>query len=529
MNALQSKINEVITSNDNFKSIRFNTKTNKIEMNGMKICTFDYTDIYEVCVEQYPEYKITKSLVKDCVTKYAREHQFNPNEKKNNGEKSDWYSKIILDKNDVPVKSLENVVSYFNFYPKYLGKFAYNEFTQYESFDGDIIRDFHISDFRLDCEKSLGFDSKDKVETAVQILTHKNSFNPFKKALEAIRWDGLERAESLFIDALAVEDTQLNRSLTKKWLYAMIKRLYEPGCHFDNVVIIYDQTQGTGKSKLMERLVKCLGINYGYDTTVTCDSTNKDNIDKLNKAWVVGFDEMAAFTKKENEQVKQFVSQSEETARLSYAKRSENYKRHCVFYGNTNENYFLKDYTSSFERRYWIMEAHGEKHSAEWWQTNFPDEYLRQVLAEMKYFYDTNPNFDYTSITIDEQKELESIQFKHKTLQNDDILIGKILDMLNKDFYKTTFNSYDDFLKNVRSEITITRPETNEFFGLKSSEKEDLNTKIEYIPVKWLKQYVIEELKRPITTQYLTTIISKEWDYKVVKYNKVATNCYRRI
>lgn len=529
MNTLQEKIYEVITSNDNFKSIRFNTKTNKIEMNGMKICTLDYTDIYEVCVEQYPEYKITKSLVKDCVTKYARDHKFNPNEKKNNGEKSDWYSKIVLDKNDVPVKSLENVVNFFKYYPKYLGKFAYNEFTQYESFDNELIEDHHIPFFRLDCEKLLGFESKDKIESAVSYLTHDNSFNPFKKSLEAIRWDGLERAESLFIDALAVEDTQLNRSLTKKWLYAMIKRLYEPGCDFDNVLIIYDGTQGTGKSKLMKRLVYSLGVEYGYDTTITCDSNNKDNVDKLNKAWVVGFDEMAAFTKKETEQTKQFVSQSEETARLSYGKRSRVYKRHCVFYGNTNENYFLKDYTSSFERRYWIMEAHGEKHSAEWWQTNFPDEYLRQVLAEMKYFYDTNPNFDYTSITIDEQKELEAIQFKHKTLQNDDILIDKILEILNKDYSKTTFNSYKEFLAATKSEITIIRPETGEFFGLKSNGVEDLNTKIEYIPVKWIKQYVIEELKRSITTQYLTTIISKHWEYKVVKYNKVSTNCYRRI
>lgn len=527
---LKDLIKQIIAEDENFSTIRLNTTTGKEEMNGVKLQKFDYTEIYDKCIERYPEYKITKALIEECVKRYARDNKYTPNNtKRHEGEKSEWYSKIILDKNDVPAKTLENVVNYFKYYPKYLGKFAYNEFTQYESFDGELIRDHHISNFRLDCEKGLGFDSKDKIEAAVQILTHKNSFNPFKKALEELYWDGLERAESLFIDALAVEDTKLNRSLTKKWLYAMMKRLYEPGCHFDNVVIIYDKTQGTGKSKLMERLVKCLGVNYGYDTTITCDSTNKDNIDKLNKAWVVGFDEMAAFTKKENELVKQFVSQSEETARLSYARRSENYKRHCVFYGNTNENYFLKDYTTSFERRYWIMEANGEKHTAEWWQTNFPDDYLRQVLAEMKYFYDKNPNFDYTSITLEEQEELEDIQYRHKTLQNDDLLIDKIEDILNKYYYKTTFDSYDEFLKHINNEITITKPITNEFFNVNPSKEDENSSVLTKIPVLWVKKYVHEELKRNISTQYLTTILNKKWEYKVAKYNNMSVNCYCRV
>ena len=521
----QEIITNIIKNDDRFNTIKYNVKSKKIEINGEEILSLDYEDLFDLCKTEYPDTKFTKQIIKDSVIKYAREHKVE--EKQNNSlNKSDWYAALEFDKKGNVQKTLNNVIKFFENYPLFKDKFAYNEFTAYENYDGELIRDFNISKFRSICESELGYESKDKVETAVQVLTHQNSYNPFKDVIDNLLWDGEERAETFFIDFVGVKDTQLNRSMTKKWLYAMIKRLYEPGCHFDNMLIIYDSKQGTGKSKIMERLVYSLGVDYGYNTSISCDNKDKDNVDKLNKTWVVGIDEMNDFLKKNPEQTKQFLAQNTDQARLSYAKRSEVYKRHCVFYGNSNLEYFLKDYTSNFERRYWIMDACGEVHDSNWWKEHLTDEYCQQVIAEMKYFYDNNPDFVYSTLSIEETKELKEIQYNHKTLNNDDIFQDKIYRILDKTYSTDTFETYSKFEEALNGNIEISSV-TAEFFG------EDTTTtngmKLNKVPVKYLKEYVAEHLKREISTQYLTALIAKHWDYKNVRYNGLQVNCYVRI
>jgi len=518
-------IYETIKNNEKFNTIKLNTKTNKVEIESNEILSCDYDDILEKCKEEYPDTKFTKQTIKDIVTRFARENKYEP--KKSFTSSCSWYSKYNLDDNGNIKKTLENILILFENHPRFKDKFFYNEFTAYETYDDELIRDHNISEFRLICEKELGYESRDKVECTVNYLTHQNSFNPFKEALNDILWDGIERAETFFIKFIGVHDTPLNRSMTIKWFYAMMKRLYEPGCDFDNMLIIYDAKQGTGKSKIVQRLIESLGINYGYDTSITCDNKDKDNVDKLNKTWIVGIDEMQEFLKKNPEQTKQFLAQSFDTARLSYARRSEQYKRHCVFYGNSNLEYFLKDYTSNFERRYWVMEADGEVHDKEWWDNNLTVEYCQQVLAEIKYFYENNPNFYYTDLSVNEKEELRKVQYRHKTLNNDDTLQYKIFKILGKTYSKKEFNDYEEFFKEATdANICVIDENSAKFFG---ENIEGSVGKIEKIPVKWIKMYVEEVFKRSVSTQYITALISTEWGYKATRYNNITTNCYVRL
>jgi len=516
---------DIINNDERFKSIQLNTRTNKIEIDKEEILSMDYDDIFEECKSQYPDTKFTKATVKDIVKKYAREHKYEPKFSKTG--MSSWYAALDFDDNGKVIKNLDNVIGFFENHPNFKDKFFYNEFTSYETYNDELIRDYNISEFRVICEREIGFESKDKIECAVQYLTHRNSFNPFKDKINELLWDGEERFVTFFIKFIGVHDIPLNRSMTKKWFYAMMKRLYEPGCPFDNMLIIYDAKQGTGKSKIIQRLIESLGINYGYDTSITCDNKDKDNVDKLNRTWIVGIDEMNEFLKKNPEQTKQFLAQTFDTARLSYAKRSEQYLRHCVFYGNSNIEYFLKDYTSNFERRYWVMEADGEVHDKQWWDENLTDEYCQQVLAEIKYFYDNNPNFNYTNLSVEETEELRKVQFRHKTLNNDDLLQYKILEMLNKVYSKNEFNNYNEFFKEaIDMSICAIDENTAEFFGETNGR---LVGKIDRIPVKWVKMYAEEALKRNVSTQYITALIEETWKYKMARYNKVPTNCYCRL
>ena len=529
-------ITSIIEKDERLSTIRLNTKTNKIEIGDDNIMLLDYDEILEKCKLEWPDIKFTKQVIKEVVSIFARKNKYEPEDNKPENKHSNscpWYDKYEVDNKGKILSTYKNICIFFENDPRFKGKLLYNEFTGYETYDNELINDRHMAKICNICEQELGFDNEKKVEKAIKIVTDKNSFNPFKQKLNEIIWDGIERAETFFIKFIGVHDTTLNRSLTKKWFYAMMKRLYEPGCDFDNMLIIYDSKQGTGKSKIVQRLIESLGVNYGYDTSISCDNRDKDNVDKLNKTWIVGIDEMQEFLKRNPEQTKQFLAQSFDTARLSYAIRSKQYLRHCVFYGNSNIEYFLKDYTSNFERRYWIMEANGELHDKEWWDNNLTVEYCQQVLAEMKYFYETNPSFYYTGLSLEEQEELKEVQFRHKTLNNDDLLQHKIFKVLDNYYSKTIFNDYDDFYSfkitsdNNNNTVTIT-PVEKEFLGEKTTD-DSAGGQINKIPEKWIKMLVEEDFKRTVSTQYITALISTKWEYKVAKYNNVATNCYIRI
>lgn len=511
----------------------------------------DVTTLIPAIVEKimrYPQlkrYHLTNTDVMTYVKEYAMQHPYVA-KKTNKDNFADWYAKLDLDKDGNPCKTLNNVKTFLENYPAYKGKFSYNEFTCYENFDGIPMEDYMIPDIRLVVESNLNFESKDKVETAVTHLCHQSSFNPFKRIIEDIMWDGQHRAEELFIKYLGVDDTTLNRSITMKWFYAAMKRLYEPGCSFDNMPIIYDPTQGTGKSKVIERLVTCFmsidpALSYGFDATITADTKDKDNVDKMNRSWICLQDELTEFLKANPEATKQFLSQSIDTARLSYAKRSKDFKRHCVFIATTNVDYFLKDTTTDFERRYWIMEANGEVRSAQWWKDNLTDEYLLQVWAEVYYFYRNNPDFEYATLNLDERQQLQEVQDRHKTLNLDDVLKDKITEILDARYYKNIFTSYEDFKRTVKTTdldnsnavinntVFESQQVIDDFMNDSAtpncaaavSAYQTYNDKDKYIdtlPTKWLKRYLNDELheSRKLTSRYISKLIG--WSLGSSKY-----------
>lgn len=525
MNKIE-QILSVIENNSIYSTVCYNTEEKQIQLDGKKIINYQYTELYNICRTELPDTKFTKTDVKETLEKYAHEHSFTPEKK--NREKTDWFSLLDCNKDGKPKNTLTNTLLFLENYPLYKGKFSFNEWTQTDYFDGKEVDDHLLNSMCEIHDKILGFSSFDRINQSVSTLCYKNKFNPFKSAIESYIWDGEERASTLFIDKLGAEDTELNRSLTEKWLYAMIKRLYEPGCAFDNMLIVYDETQGTGKSKIIERLVHCTGVHYGVDNTITYDLTNKDIIDKLNKSWIVSIDELSSFLKAEPEKSKTFISCTYDTARLSYARRSQTFYRHCVFYGSSNVEYFLKDYTSDFERRYWILDCNGTPRDSKWWKENLSDEYLQQILAEMYYKYKTDKEFNYNYLSVEEVYQLKKVQFRHKTLNADDILIDGINSILNTQTDVAKFDSYEQFesalngtiMSNLNSDIF------NEVNNIQP-------TSITCIPITWFKRYLMTTSymrnRRDISTQYLSSIMSTLGYLKVkTKYNGKTTNCYKK-
>lgn len=316
--------------------------------------------------------------------------------------------------------------------------FAYNELTGNLEINGKPINDLLLDNICVNMERDLKINDEKKTRQCITSLCTGNSYHPLREKIESVEWDGKPHAEDFFIRILGADPTPLNRKYTRCWFKAAIKRLYEPGCMWDNMIIIYDKTQGTGKTKVFERL------SLGY-YSVDPDISNKDCINIMNNSWIINFDELAKFDKKDMNALKTFIATRSEVNRLAYARYAATYDRHCIFCGTTNEQYFLRDYTSERERRFWVINCKGKPHSAEWWDENLPDEEILQVWAEAKAWYDADPNIEGFNDTDINDEIL--VQAGHKSFNNnpaDELLVRSIL---NGKYSKVALEDWRAFKK----------------------------------------------------------------------------------
>ncbi|SDB99688.1 Virulence-associated protein E [Paenibacillus sp. UNCCL117] len=93
------------------------------------------------------------------------------------------------------------------------------------------------------------------IKNAFTEVAHLNRFHPTIEYLEAQQCDRKPRVDRLFVDYLGAADTDYVREVTRKMLVAAVKRLYEPGCKFDYMLVLMG-TQGAGTSTIIQMLAQ---------------------------------------------------------------------------------------------------------------------------------------------------------------------------------------------------------------------------------------------------------------------------------
>ena len=127
----------------------------------------------------------------------------------------------------------------------------------------------------------------------------------------------------------------------------MVKRIYQPGCQFDYMLIL-EGAQGIKKTHLVKALA---GDHFA---SISLKHPGKDTVDAMMGVWVLEIAEMAGFKKTDVETLKDFVSTRKDRVRLAYNRRSDTYPRQCIFIGTMNpegDNQYFMDSTGN--RRFW--------------------------------------------------------------------------------------------------------------------------------------------------------------------------------
>lgn len=194
-----------------------------------------------------------------------------------------------------------------------------------------------------------GFKSTGAINDALAILKNRKSINVAKEYFEGLSWDGVARLDTLIIDYLGAEDSEYTRQVTRKAFIAVVARaITEKAVKFDNMVILTGK-QGIGKSTLLSKLAG----DWFTDNIV--DFNSKDTLLLLQNCIIVEVPELQGFNKADSNRLKQFLGQKTDKYRAPYERREEEHPRHCVFFGTTNDDEFLRDSTGN--RRYWPIEV----------------------------------------------------------------------------------------------------------------------------------------------------------------------------
>ena len=197
-------------------------------------------------------------------------------------------------------------------------------------------------------ERVLGFKSRDTIDAALLQISGINSYSSVVEYLNGLSWDGEPRVDTLYIDYFGAADCEYTRAVARKALCAAVARAYYPGTKFDNMTVLCGG-QGIGKTTFYQRL----GRQWFSNSVGTFEG--KEAAELVQGAWLVEIGELEAFSKADVKTVKQFLSRCDDQYRAAYGRTVEPHPRHCVFFGTTNNQEYLKDPTGN--RRFWPIDA----------------------------------------------------------------------------------------------------------------------------------------------------------------------------
>lgn len=269
-----------------------------------------------------------------------------------------WLDLLELDSKGFVKKTINNVTTVLEHDPVLKGKVVVDEFAACGLLMGPVPWDPYAekrrwtdvddAGFYRYMESRYGITGRDKLDAGLLIVSNDHKINDVREYLLGLSWDNVKRLDTVFIDYLGAEDNLYTRTVTRKSLTAAVARALEGGVKFDYMTILAGD-QGIGKSTLLATL----GKEWFSDSLTTFEG--KEAAELIQGTWINEIGELTAMTKQETNAVKQFLSKTHDIYRAAYGRRTEKYPRRCVFFGTSNDDEFLKDYTGN--RRFWPVDV----------------------------------------------------------------------------------------------------------------------------------------------------------------------------
>ena len=280
---------------------------------------------------------------------------------------------LKLDMNDrVIVQSLSNIVTILDGLSEWSGVFAFNELTEQYIVTRPLpgsrgnpklhrprpLRDDDAGQVRIWLNRHLKWAKviKSDVFDAIALAAREHKISPIHHYLQGLQKQSAEDARKYLTIVVEThfglykwnehpDTVRYSELVFQKWLISAVARALEPACKADHVLIL-EGPQGVGKSTAVRTL--CDDEYFG-DTVPRLDT--KDASDYVRGKWIIELAELSSVSKSAVEQVKAYITRTEERFRPAYGRNEVTYQRRCIFVGTTNRMDYLRDETGN--RRFW--------------------------------------------------------------------------------------------------------------------------------------------------------------------------------
>lgn len=337
----------------------------------------------------------------------------------------EWKAELEYTKSGKLLCNIANIILILENDPALAGHIVHDLFTGMDSAKDGLPwnrnanqwTDTDDANLRVWLEKHYDITGKEKIADALTAVLTRHSYHPIRDYLNGLTWDGVPRLDRIIIDYMGAEDSELNRSMSRKHFVAAVARVFNPGCKYDYCLIM-SGAEGIGKSTLL----RVMGGKWFNDSITTLEG--KEGMEQLRRAWVVELGELSSIKRSDVEQVKAHLSRQVDIYRAAYARRVLEHPRQCVFCGTTNEALFLKGDTGN--RRFWVIPVVAELRKYRDW-----NEAIRrdrdQLWAEAVHYYKQGEPL-YLSEELEAQAKQRQQDFND---DNDDPIVAMLDKYLN--------------------------------------------------------------------------------------------------
>lgn len=230
----------------------------------------------------------------------------------------------------------------------------YNALSQQIELDSEPLSDCSVIRLteRIELETKMGW-GVSLVTTAVTGLAGENTYDPVVTWLDSLKWDGVDRLTTFCTRYMA--EPNAYHWYIRRWLISAVARQYHPGTPVD-LTIVLRGAQGWSKDRFWATLLPNKdwylegGVDPGGEGMAAPALILQGKV-------LINFAEMAKLSKREMDQVKDFLTLTTDTFKRPYDRFATVSKRRCVFVGSTNSATPLVDPTGS--RRFAIIDLTG--------------------------------------------------------------------------------------------------------------------------------------------------------------------------
>jgi putative DNA primase/helicase len=275
-----------------------------------------------------------------------------------------WTSLFLLNKSGMPIDHLSNIHLILTRDTQWRDRIRHNAFAdQIETVDPpwlDGLSPSHVEthwsddhDSRLAVWITREFGLRARSNTcheAVSMIARENAYHPVRDYLAKLQWDGTPRLAGFLPTYFGAPDNDYTRGVGRRWMISCVARIVRPGCQVDCTMLLIGP-QGSGKTTAFRNLVP--EPNWYADSGI--DIANKDSFINLRSVWIYGLDELESLKRGQLARWKNFLTATRDHYRPPYGRCSQDFPRHTVFCGTTNEPEFLEDRTGN--RRFWPVQV----------------------------------------------------------------------------------------------------------------------------------------------------------------------------